>query len=271
MIADSAPWQRPICQAERVAVHDASWWAKFPAVSDRFDQALLVDGLSELMLPKIPGLLLRREVELASEWVIRHLNRPKSTELIKSAQDAVQRLSHTLDRIEMRSEGASPTSEARTLLLAFRERYAEAAALAEPVVGTKPLQRLFLTALRMEFFDIPLAARLLEGGQPPEKALRAALLVGRYSWWPSWLLGVVTQRALAGSLDEDTVHALDKCAYAELSPLQARLAAKLLDGDIEMVAVAASRLEAVGEMKAAEQLREGDLNAVALAARLVPL
>jgi hypothetical protein len=38
-----------------------------------------------------------------------------------------------------------------------------------------------------------------------------------------------------------------------------------------MVVAAASRLEALGEVRAAEQLREGDLNAVALAARLVPL
>jgi hypothetical protein len=81
----------------------------------------------------------------------------------------------------------------------------------------------------------------------------------------------VTERALAGTLDDATVHALDRCAYAELSPLQARLARRLLEGDTDMINTSAARLEALGEKEAAGRLRDGDLNAVALAARLVPL
>jgi hypothetical protein len=252
-------------------VHDASWWAKFPAVSKRFDAALLVDGLGELLQPKVTSPLLRREVEIATEWEVRRLNRPQSKELAESADSAVQRLALTLRRIEERSEGAIATAEPAALLLALQGKYAEAGAAAEPIVGTAPLQRLFVTALRMEYFDIPLATRLLEGGQSPQQAITAAALIGHYSWWPSWLLRVVTDRAFAGTLDTETIRALDRCAYAELTPLQARLARRLLEGDQDMVVAAASRLEALGEVRAAEQLREGDLNAVALAARLVPL
>ena len=65
--------------------------------------------------------------------------------------------------------------------------------------------------------------------------------------------------------------ALDRCAYASLSPAQARLARRLLGGDAGLSTTAAERLEALGERDAAGRLRDGDLNAVALAARLVPL
>jgi hypothetical protein len=252
-------------------VHDAAWWAQFPEVSERFDAALLVDGLGDMIEPKVTAPLLRREVRIATDWVVRHLNRPTSRELSASAADAVERLANTLKRIGERSEGGISTVEAAALLLALQGEHAEAAAAAEPIVGTAPLVRLFVTALRMEYFDIPLASRLLEGGQTPHQAVQAATLVGHYSWWPSWLLRVVTERALAGTLDDATVHALDRCAYAELSPLQARLARRLLEGDTDMINTSAARLEALGEKEAAGRLRDGDLNAVALAARLVPL
>ena len=49
------------------------------------------------------------------------------------------------------------------------------------------------------------------------------------------------------------------------------MARRLLEGDSELIATAAHRLEGLGERDAAARLREGDLNAVALAARLVPL
>jgi hypothetical protein len=133
------------------------------------------------------------------------------------------------------------------------------------------LQRVFVTSLRLERFDIPLALRMLDGGQAPQRAVDTAILVGRYSWWPSWLLRIVTERALADTLDQDTIAALDRCAYAELSPAQARLARRLLGGDAGLIAASAERLEALGEHDAAVRLREGDLNAVAIAARLVPL
>jgi len=92
--------------------------------------------------------------------------------------------------------------------------------------------------------------------------------VGQYSWWPSWLLRIVTERALTGTLDEETVAALDKCAYAELTPLQANLARKLLAGNEALLDTAAQRLVGLGEPAAAARLREGDIAAVALAARL---
>jgi hypothetical protein len=251
--------------------HDASWWAQFPEVSPRFDVAVLVEGLSELIEPKVSAPLLRREVKIAAEWVVRQLNRPQSAELTENAAAAVRRLIETLKRIEERSDGGIATAEASALALALQGRYAEAAEAAEPFVGTAPLLRLFVTALRMEYFDIPLATRLLENGQSPHQAVRAAALVGHYSWWPSWVLRIVTARALAGTLDDETIAALDRCAYAELTPLQARLARRLLEGDHDLINTSAARLEALGEREAAARLRDGDLNAVALAARLVPL
>jgi hypothetical protein len=251
--------------------HDSSWWVQFSEVSERFDAALVVDGLADLIEPKVTAPLLRREVRIASDVVIRHLNRPQSPELAERATEAIRRLAETLDRIDERSGGAVSTVEAAALCLALRGQHARAAAEAEPFVGTVPLLRLFVTALRLERFDIPLALRLLEGGQAPRRAVDAAILVGRYSWWPSWLLRIVTERALAGTLDQDTIAALDRCAYAALSPAQARLARRLLSGDAGLIVTSAERLEALGEHDAAVRLREGDLNAVAIAARLVPL
>jgi hypothetical protein len=184
---------------------------------------------------------------------------------------AATRLSKTLQRFEERATGTTSIDEAVALSLALDGRYADAAAAAEPLVGTLPLVRLFLTALRLEYFDIPMALRLIDGGQTPEQAIRSGFLVGKYNWWPAWLLRIVTERALAGTLDLDTIHALDQCAYADLSPFQARLARRLLNRETELVATAAQRLEDLGERAAADRLRRGDLDAVALAARLVPL
>ena len=82
---------------------------------------------------------------------------------------------------------------------------------------------------------------------------------------------IVADRALAGTFTPEMITALDRCAYAELSPFQARIARRLLSGDQAMVEQAANRLEDLGEPAAAEQLRQGDLTAVALAARLIPV
>jgi hypothetical protein len=157
------------------------------------------------------------------------------------------------------------------LSLALKGDYAAAAEGAEPMVGFMPVLRLFVRSLRLEYFDIPLTLRLLDAGQHPEQAIRSGFLIGKYGWWPAWLLKVVTERALAGTLDPDTILALDRCAYAELSPFQARLARRLLDGEIDLISTAAHRLEGLGEKNAADRLRSGDLETVALAARLVPL
>jgi hypothetical protein len=251
--------------------HAAPWWAQFLDASDRFDEAYLVDGLSDLLTPKVSAPLLRQEAKLAADVVVRHLNRPASEELTTWAAAAATRLTTTLERFAERSTGTASIDEAAALSLALHGRYAEAAAAAEPLVGRTPLLRLFLTALRLEYFDIPLAVRLIEGGQSPEQAIRSGFLVGKYSWWPSWLLRVVTERALAGTLDAEVVAALEQCAYADLTPLQARLARRLLGGEADLISTAAQRLQDLGEAEAAARLRDGDLNAVALAARLVPL
>ncbi|WP_233412967.1 hypothetical protein [Nucisporomicrobium flavum] len=251
-------------------VHLASWWAQFLEASDSYDRAYLCEGLADLVGPHIAAPLLRREVKNAADAVIRHLERPGSEERAETAADAIDRLARTLERIADRSTGSAiATDEAAIVLMALRGDYAEAATAAERLVGRAKLQRLFLTALRLERFDIPMAVRLLDGGQSPREAVRSGHLIGRYSWWPSWLLRVVTERALAGTLDEETVAALDKCAYAELSPIQANVARKLLSGNDRLIDTAANRLTDLGEPDAAARLREGDLTAVALAARLV--
>jgi hypothetical protein len=253
-------------------VHLEKWWAQFLEASDRFDAAYLVEGLSDLVGPYIKAPLLRREVKIAADNVVRHLERPASAERAELAREAADRLVRTLERIEERSSGAAiSTDEAAIICLALRGEYAAAAAAAEPLVGVKKLQQLFVTSLRLERFDIPMALRLLDGGQSPREAVRSGHLLGKYSWWPSWLLRIVTERALAGTLDEETIVALDKCAYAELTPIQAALARKLLGGNEALLDTAAQRLIGLGEPAAAARLRQGDISAVAVAARLSSL
>lgn len=251
--------------------HPDHWWAQFPGASERFDPAYLVEGFGELLVPRIGSPLLRQEAKLACDVVVRHLNRPQSAELESWARSASERLRKTLARFAERSTSNFTISDAEALDLALHGRYAEAAAAAEPLVGTTPLVRIFVTALRLEYFDIRLVLRLITGGQTPEQAIRCGTLMGRYSWWPSWLLRVVADRALHGTLDDETIKALDQCAYAALTPFQSRLARRLLDGETELIVAAAHRLEGMGEYDAAARLRDGDLKMVALAARLVPL
>jgi hypothetical protein len=265
-----------IGQAESVTrkhpAHPAEWWAQFPEVSDRFDAALVTEGLADAIIPKIPSMLLRREAEIAAEVVIRHLNKIASEELAERSVKAIKRLVATVERLTERSTAEDAgTGEAHALCEALQGRWAEAAAAVEPLVGTQPLVRIFVTALRLERFDIPLAVRLIKAGQRPALAVQSGLAVGKYGWWPTWLIKIVTERALAGRLDEETILALDRCAYAELSPAQARMAKRLLNGDKALIEASAHRLEGLGEEKSATKLREGDLTAVALAARLIPL
>ena len=188
--------------------HTAQRWAQFLRASDRFDEADLVDGLTDLLTPRIAAPVLRQEAKLAADVVVRHLNRPAGAELAEWATSAATRLTTTLERFRERGTGTASLDEAVALDHALHRRYGEAAAAAEPQVGTKPLVRLFLTALRLEYFDIPVTLRLIEGGQSPEQAIRSGFLLGKYSWWPSWLLRVVTDRALAGTLDAATIAAL---------------------------------------------------------------
>lgn len=250
-------------------LHSEQWWAQFLEVSESFDAPIFIEGLADLIGPRIGNPLLRREVELAAETVVRHLTRPANEELAEQSTTTVARLLGTLERLNDRSLDAEATIEAAVVCDALRGRYAAAAAAAEPYVGRVAVQRLFIQALRLQRFDVRLTMRLLEAGRSPQDAVRCGHLVGRYQWWPSWLLQIITERAMAGTLDESTVAALDNCAYASLSPLQSHLARKLLSGDPRLIGDAVRRLEGLGESDAAERLRRGDLNTVALAARLM--
>lgn len=252
--------------------HPASWWAQFAEASERFDCATVTEGLAEVITPKIPSPLLRREAEIAAEVVVRYLNKTSSPELQERSAKARARLVATVERLAERATGDDAgISEARALCHVLEGRIAEGAAEIEPVVGTVELLKAFVAALRLERFDKGLTMRLLKAGQRPEQAVQAGLAVGKYGWWPTWLLKIVTERALAGTLDRDTITALDQCAYADLSPAQSRVARRLLTGDDMLIDASAHRLEALGEVEAATKLREGDLTAVALAARMIPI
>jgi hypothetical protein len=249
--------------------HSESWWQRLIEESTKFDAAYLVEALGELIAPRILAPLLRREVELATGIAVRSLERPTNTELAAQAAAAAERLVTTTARISERSMTTAGLDEAAVMSHALAGRYAAAAVAAEPMVGSLALMTMFVTALRLESFDIPLTMHLLDAGQPPEQAMRSGRLIGKYRWWPSWLLKVTTERALAGSLDEEFIGALDNCAYASLSSLQAHLARRLLSGDQKLISDAARRLEGLGEQGVADKLRAGDLNMVALAARLM--
>jgi hypothetical protein len=253
------------------AGHPPQWWEQFREVSDRLDSATLTEKLADEIIPKISSPLLRREAEIAAEVVIRHLNRVQSEELAERAQRSAARLEATLRRLADRASDNASTVEAHALCQALAGRFAEAAAEAELFLGTTPLLRIFLGSLRLERFDMNLAVRLIGTGQRPAMAIRSGLVVGKYAWWPDWLLKIITERAVAGTLDAEMIAAMDRCAYAELSPAQAKVAGKLLSGNQAAIDASAASLEGMGEKGAAARLREGDLNAVALAARLIPL
>jgi hypothetical protein len=252
-------------------VHPEHWWAQFAEASDRFDAAVVVEGLGELIASRMGNPLLRREVQLATETVVRHLQRPTNPDLADDAAVVADRLTRTIERINSRSLSDSATGEAAVMDDALHGRYAAAATAAEALVGTAPLRKLFVRALRLERFDSSLAIRLLDLGRDPADAVRSGALVGQYLWWPAWLLKIITERAVAGTLDQGVITALDNCAYASLTPPQAHLARKLLGGDHRLIGVAAQRLETLGEPDAAERLRQGDLDTVALAVRLMTL
>ncbi|WP_433381523.1 hypothetical protein ACQPZX_17255 [Actinoplanes sp. CA-142083] len=250
--------------------HPESWWAEFEQNCERFDAASVTEALGDAILPGIPSLLLRREGEIATEKVLRHLNRPDSAERAEIAATAAERLTGTVERINERS-GSEGTQAAYALCRLLRGNWARAAAEAEPLVGSRPLVRAFIAALHLEPFGAELAARLLNAGHTPATAVRSSLILGRYSWWPSWLQEIVTERVLAGTLDHDTITALQECAFAELSPTQARMARRLIKGEPQLVETTASRLESLGEHPTARKLRGGDVRTVAFAARLIPV
>jgi hypothetical protein len=251
--------------------HPATWWAEFEEYAESFDRASVTEALADAILPRIPAMLLRREAEIAVETVLRHLNRPDSPGLAERAEDAAARLIATVNRIAERSTTEARTAEAYAVGRLLRGDWAEAAALIEPMAGTLVLIRAVVAALRLDTFESDFVVHLLKAGQSPAASIRAGRAVGRYSWWPSWMLSVVTERALAGTLDDEVIEALRTCAYAELSPAQARMARRLIAAEAPLVEATAYRLEALGEHPAARKLRRGDLGTVAFAARLIPV
>ncbi len=251
--------------------HPPQWWEQFRQASENLDAATLTEGMADEIIPKIASPLLRREAEIAADVVLRFLNRAYSEELAERATRSAARLVATLDRLGERSTDDSSTAEAYALCHVLAGRFAEAATHAEPFLGTAPLLRIFVGALRLERFDMNLTVRLIKAGQRPADAIQVGLVVGKYAWWPDWLLKIVSDRALARTLTSEMITALDRCAYAVLSPAQARVARKLLTGDQSMIDAAAYRLEGMGELDAAVKLRDGDLTTVALTARLIPL
>lgn len=252
--------------------HPESWWAEFERSGDRFDAASITEALSDVILPGIPSLLLRREGEIAADTVLRHLNRPSSPGLADRAAAAAARLVATVERINERALGDDAgTLGAYALCHVLHGRWAWAAAEVEPTVGTTPLLRAFVSALRLERFAAEIAVRLVNAGHSPATAVRSSVALGRYSWWPSWLLQIVTERVLAGTLDAEVITALNQCAFAELSPTQARMARRLINAEPQLVEATASRLDALGEHPAAVRLRGGDVTTVAFAARLIPV
>jgi hypothetical protein len=251
--------------------HPASWWTQFLEASDRFDIAYLTEGLGDLITAKIASPLLRREAEIATDLMVRHLNRPNSDELAERARKGVDRLVATVERLAERSGEGFELREATALCHLLEGRIGEAANEAEGFARSQSILRIFVGALRLERFDGDVAVKMLAHGHPPAAALHSGRVIGKYSWWPGWLINIVTERAMNASLDDETVAALDRCAYAELSPAQSRIARRLLAGEDALIDASAVRLEALGEAAAAEKLRPGDLTAVARAARLIPL
>lgn len=253
-------------------MHPVSWWAEFEQNGERFDAASVAEALSDAIIPRIPSLLLRREAQNAADHVLRHLNRPGSAAAAETATMATVRLAATVERINERSLGDDQdTTAAYALCHVLQGKYALAAAAVEATTGTAPLLRAFVSALRLESFGTEMTLRMLHAGNSPAAAVRAGEALGRYSWWPSWLHEIVTERVLAGTLCGDTIAALKQCAFAGLSPTQARMAKRLFAAEPQLVETTASRLESLGEHPAAALLRRGDVTTVAFAARLIPV
>ncbi len=252
--------------------HPESWWAEFEQDGVPFDIASVTEELTDVLLPGIPSLLLRREGELAAETVLRHLNKPSSPELAERAATATARLAATVARIDERSTGDdAATTAAFTLCDLLRGHWARAATEAEPLIGTAKLRKAFVAALHLETFSADLTLQLLSAGHSPATAVRSSAALARYSWWPEWLRSIVSERLLTGTLDDDVIAALKQCAYAGLTPRQARMAKRLINAEPQLVEATASRLEALGEHRTAGKLRRGDVMTVAFAARLIPV
>ena len=247
--------------------HPPEWWDGLLRLCGTFDDAVATERLAELILPRIAGQMLRREADLAVNKVVRYLNRRSSPELGAIAVRVTDRLEALLAR-RRDHDRADGMHEAQAICSLLRQRYGRAAAAMESVVGLGELLNAFLSSLRSSKLDSGITIELLRRGQDPAKAVRTGLALGQYGWWPQWLRSVTTALALEGRLDSAVITALDRCAFAELTPIQARMARKLIGGDAELATLAASRLTSLGKPDAAAALLRGELEAIAMAAKL---
>ncbi|AEV85529.1 hypothetical protein ACWT_4507 [Actinoplanes sp. SE50] len=252
---------------EQSATHPVEWWQQFQTATERFDEAILTTGLTELLLPKIVSQLLQREADIASDIAIAYRNRPGSEGLRDRYDKAAARLRETIERLADRDVDRATLLEAEAVSWVIGGDYARAAAEIEPRVGAVVLLRIFVSALRVAQLDVNVTANLLNAGRTPTEAIHAGRLLGRYGYWPEWLRDLVVEHALAGTLNDDFVAALDMCAFATLRSTQARFARSLLRGEPAAITTAARTLETIGETEIAARLRQGDMKAVAFAAR----
>src|SRR5882724_7615996 len=114
--------------------HPASWWAQFEEGAERFDAASVTEALGQVIIPSIRSALLRREAEIAADRVLAHLNKPANPALAERAETTIARLGHTVERLNERAMGDDAgTDGAYALCLVLQGRWAEAAAVLEPV------------------------------------------------------------------------------------------------------------------------------------------
>ncbi|GIJ57806.1 hypothetical protein [Virgisporangium aurantiacum] len=248
--------------------HSPEWWDGLLHYCGDFDSAVATERLAELILPRIPQRMLRREADLALTRVVSSLIRP-TPELQAAALKVTERLETLLiKRRDLGQDDEPGVRESRAICHLMRQRYGAAAADAEASVGMDKLLHAIFASLRSSTLHTAFTIELLKRGQDPEQAVRAGRALGTYRWWPDWLRSVATDLALQGRLDSEIITSLDRSAFAELNVLQARMARKLIDGDTELAGVAASRLVSIGKPDVAAALLRGDLEAIAMASKL---
>ncbi|BCY08431.1 hypothetical protein [Actinoplanes sp. L3-i22] len=253
--------------AEHSIAHPVDWWRQFETATERFDEAILTTGMTELLLPKITSQLLQREADIAADITILYRNRPASEGLQDRYNGARSRLRETIERLAARDVDPNALVEAEVVSWVLDGDYARAAAEIEPRVGAVVLLRMFVAALRVAHLNVNVTAQLLNAGRTPAESIYAGKIVGKYGYWPDWLRDLVVEHAQAGTLTDEFVAALDLCAFATLRSTQSRLARQLLRRDPVAINSAARTLETIGEIEIAARLREGDMGAVAFAAR----
>lgn len=248
------------------APHTPEWWDGLLHVCGPFDDAVATERMAELVLPRIPQRMLRREADLALTRVVSYLVK-RTPDLEAVALKVTERLETLLIKRRDRSDEPG-VREGEAVCRLMRQQFGAAAALAEPTVGMEKLLQAIFASLRSSKLHTTFTIELLKRGQDPVHAVGAGLALGTYRWWPEWLRSVATDLALQGRLDSDLITSLDRCAFAELNLIQSRMARRLIDGDPGLAGIAASRLISIGKPDAAAALLRGDLEAIAMASKL---